>query len=227
MKVFFQIFYQVIVHFIRNECRVSYECEPGESVNHIMWLIKKEMNCPLFFVLFHTQQHTTTEETNTEDPISLSLLNHSNLFLPLPKIYIFHKLLQQGILQRYGLNLVPTTFFIFIYFFGQFELTHCVPFMALTHTHHGKNNSRKFTIKQSVVLLSVTPTDKVSITVYFTLVNLPIVVQYWYNLFLMRFPFKLYSWITEVLLNLNELYIRNSPHCHRSRCSERVSVSYC
>lgn len=58
--------------------------------------LKKKMKLSLIsfphFILASKKQHQVRISMN------LSLLNHSNLFLSMPKIYIFHKLLQ-GILQ--------------------------------------------------------------------------------------------------------------------------------
>lgn len=68
----------------------------------------------------------------------------------MPKIYIFHKLLQRDTAvywPHYGTHHV----------FGQLELT---PHYGVTHTHHGKINCRKFTIKRSLVPLGDTPRDK-------------------------------------------------------------------
>lgn len=111
--------------------------------NHITWLKKKNKKKKLFpvFFLFHTQQlNTFTTQETFIIPINLSLLNHSNLFLPMPKIYIFHKLLQQGILQCYGLIMVP------ILLFGPLELARCVPAVALHTLFMAKINCGKFTM---------------------------------------------------------------------------------
>lgn len=93
---------------------------------------------------------------------NLSLLNHSNLFLSMPKIYIFHKLLQ-GILQWIGLRMIP------IMFLATPSLWRC------THTSWQKkkkdNNCRKFTINRSLVLPGDTLKKEGFFSFYFTLVT--------------------------------------------------------
>lgn len=60
----------------------------------------------------------------------------------MPKIYIFHKLLQQGILQCYGL---------ITHSFGQFKLTHYSQIWRYAHSRW-QNNLRTFTMEGSMVL---------------------------------------------------------------------------
>lgn len=111
--------------------------------------------------------------------------------------------------------LYPSWFFIF----GQLELTRCVlpPAMAL-HTLVAKLNSRNLQWKDPLLWLGDTPSDKIDVSIYYTLVKFP----QWLNVRMlsqMRFPFKLNLCSTELLLNLNEIYIRNKPRCHQSPCS--------
>lgn len=86
------------------------ECEMGESLMVKQLYHLKKQKLSLVFLLSHSAaENITTQETSIYNPHKSSLLNHSNLFLWMPKIYIFHKLLQQGILQCYGLIKVPIT----------------------------------------------------------------------------------------------------------------------
>lgn len=150
-------------------------------------------------------------------PINLSLLNHSNLFLWMPKIYIYHSLLQQGTLQCNGLIMVPILLSA-----NQSSLSTSHPYQPhlhtmASHTHRGKSNSRRFTRKGPVVQPGDTPGEKQVSEAFISLWWIS--HSGWIHMFSRRrSPFKLYLCSIE-LLNLNEIYIRNSPHCHQSHCS--------
>lgn len=118
----------------------------------------------------------------------------------MPKIYIFHKLLQ-GKLKCYGLIVVPNIF-------GQLKLTSPLwrlsnsppPPHTLTHTHCGKTNCRK--CKRSLVPLGHTP-------------------------FFLLPPSSCTRVFTD-LQNLNEIYIRKLPRrrCTRNPSTEQISMCY-
>lgn len=185
------------------------ECEMGESLmvnNHITWLKKRKLS--LVFLFPHSPaEHIKKKQHPCVIPINLSLLNHSNLFLWMPKIYIFHKLLQQGILQCYGPTMVPILFL---------ALARCVLTVALHTLFMAKLTAENLQWNDLLFCLATHQEREMGITLYFTLVNSP----QWLNIHLfswMRFPPQVI--FTELLLNLNEMYIRNSPHCHQSHCS--------
>lgn len=81
----------------------------------------------------------------------------------MPKIYIFHKLLQ-GILQCYGQIMVP------IIFLANLCSLDASPLWRYSHTLHGKINCGKCTMKRSVVQLGDTKRE-MGVPVYLTLVN--------------------------------------------------------
>lgn len=83
---------------------------------------------------------------------------------------------------------------------------------GITHTR-GKIKLQEITMKRSVVV-AWWHTKRQDVLAFITL---------WWSshsgLSQMRFPFKLNLCSTELLLNLNEIYIRNNPRCHQSPCS--------
>lgn len=142
------------------------ECKAGESSLVMQSLEeKKKRNCHSCLSLISDK--TASKKYQVRTSKNLSLLNHSNLFLSMPKIYIFHKLLQ-GILQWIGLRMIP------IMFLATPSLWRC------THTSWQKNdnNCRKFTINRSLVLPGDTPKKEGFFSIYFTLVTFfPTVLQ--------------------------------------------------
>lgn len=156
------------------------ECKAGgpSLVMQSLGLKKKKLSLMSFKTW---QDKTASKKHQVRISMNLSLLNHSNLFLSMPKIYIFHKLLQ-GILQWIGLRMIP------IMFLATPSLWRC------THTSWQKNdnNCRKFTINRPLVPPGDTPKKE---GVFFPFISL-----WWFfspqcfSVFSwMKFPFELNS----------------------------------
>lgn len=151
--------------FIRNECSIFMNVKRVNLMFKPSLLDLEKTKCPLL-------SFSTTLQHPVRIPISVSLLNHSNLFLWMPKIYIFHKLLQ-GILKCYGLIVVPNIF-------GQLKLTSPLWRLSLSHTITPITQTcltvAKLTaenVKDLLFCLATHREKKKDISIYFTLVIFP------------------------------------------------------
>lgn len=152
------------------------ECNTSES-SSIKKSNEKKMKLSLLCLFFQTEVHLKTNH--------LSLLNHSNLFLSMPKIYIFHKLLQ-GILQWIGLRMIPI---VFLATPSLWRCTHTL-WQKIKKKKRKQKNCRSFTIKQiSCCVQRHTQRERV-VSIYFTLV---IYSHSAFSVFSVKFPFELNS----------------------------------